>query len=250
MKGLLFLLVLAMSLLAWRYAISENNQPLEAPLFSNLGSFHHEISTASPLTQRFFDQGFVLFYGFEWGESIRSFKEAIRLDPQCGMCYWGLALALGDKINAPLTGHEYRDAQAAIQKALSLKAYETPAEQAYIQALSLRFQHAPKWSKRVGAFNCHRSGRKHIEATHKETLAYADAMKKVVARYPEDDDAKALYAYALFDVIDWDFWDVDGKINSMTPTILSVLKSALTDNPSAVGANHYYVHVIEQSPEP
>ena len=109
-------------------------------LFDNLGSFHFPVSTKIPLAQRFFDQGMILFYGFEWGESIRSFKEATRLDPNCGMCYWGIALAIGTKMNMPVSGYEYRDAKNAIQKAISLKNNETLLEQAYIHALSLRFQ--------------------------------------------------------------------------------------------------------------
>ena len=124
-----------------------NKEKFEAPLFDNLGSFHYAISTKVPSAQRFFDQGLTLFYGFEWGESIRSFKEATRLDPNCGMCYWGLAAALAYKINAPITGQEYQDGKKAIQKALVLKANETPREQAYIKALSLRFQHIPKSKK-------------------------------------------------------------------------------------------------------
>lgn len=193
-KDILFSSAIAISFSGCPNISQADSQKLQAPQFNNLGSFHHEISTKIPLTQRFFDQGFVLFYGFEWGEAIRSFKESIRLDPQCGMCYWGLALALGNKINAPVTGHEYSDAQIAIHKALSLKVYETPAEQDYIKALSLRFQHAPKLSKQVGAFSCHASSTKHDESTSKEMIAYSNAMKKIVEKYPNDNDAKALYS--------------------------------------------------------
>jgi hypothetical protein len=69
------------------YAAAPAASP-HAPLFDNLGTFHREISTRDPLAQRFFNQGLVFFYGFEWGESVRSFKEATRLDAECGMCYW------------------------------------------------------------------------------------------------------------------------------------------------------------------
>ncbi len=31
-----------------------------APLFNNLGSYHHEITTSSPQAQRYFDQGLTL----------------------------------------------------------------------------------------------------------------------------------------------------------------------------------------------
>src|SRR5689334_12895396 len=90
--------IIALSFLGCPSISQAYSQKVQAPQFNNLGSFHREISTKIPLAQRLFDQGLVLFYGFEWGESIRSFKEATRLDPHCGMCYWGLALALGNII--------------------------------------------------------------------------------------------------------------------------------------------------------
>src|SRR5688572_21322753 len=68
-----------------------------APLFSNISNYLHKIKTYSPLAQRYFNQGMVLFYSFEYGEAIRSFKGAINADPECAMCYWGLSLALGSK---------------------------------------------------------------------------------------------------------------------------------------------------------
>jgi len=36
-----------------------------------------------------------LLYGFNHGEAIRSFDHAARLDPNCAMCYWGVAYAYG-----------------------------------------------------------------------------------------------------------------------------------------------------------
>lgn len=249
-KNLLFSSVIVLVFLGYQSVLQAYSQKVQAPQFNNLGSFHREISTKTPLAQHLFDQGLVLFYGFEWGESIRSFKEATRLDPDCGMCYWGLALALGNIINAPLTGHEYSDAQVAIRKALSLKAYETPVEQEYIKALSLRFQHAPKITNKTGAFSCHTSSSPQDVSTPKEIIAYSNAMKKITEKYPNDNDAKALYAYALFNRISWDFWDANDKINPLTPVIVKTLQSILAKDPLNIGGNHYYVHVIEESPHP
>jgi len=216
---------------------------LHALLFNNLGSYHHAISTSVPLAQRFFDQGLILFYGFEWGEAIRSFEEATRLDPKCGMCYWGLALALGNKINAPMNGHEYSDGKVAIQKALSLAAYETPIEQDYITALSMRFKHAPVKIKRIGTFSCHTSSDQQDESSLKERMAYAKAMRQVVKKYPQDIDAKALYGAALF-------WVDPDNNKSYNLTAAQVLKDAMTADPSHVGANHYFIHVTEPYSHP
>ena len=68
-----------------------------APLFNNLGNHQYPISTKSPQAQQYFNQGLILTYGFNHGEAIRSFQEAIRLDSNCAMCYWGVALALGPR---------------------------------------------------------------------------------------------------------------------------------------------------------
>ena len=234
------------------FAADQKIKP-QAPLFDNLGSFHFPVATNNPLAQRFFDQGLVFYYGFEWGESIRSFREATRLDPHCGMCYWGTAMALGSKINAPVLGSEYQDAHIAIQQALSLKNYETPVEQAYIQALAIRFQHKPKnlpAATGAGIFSCHISAATFDVSSKQEITNYAQAMKKVSEKYPADDNAKALYVYALFDRIEWKFWDANGKMNALTPTLIARLKAIIKNSPSQIGGNHYYVHVIEQSPKP
>src|ERR1700730_11572888 len=73
-----------------------------APLFKGLGNHHHPISTGNAQTQLYFDQGVNLLFGFNHAEAIRSFREAARLDPDCAMCWWGVAFALGPNINLPM----------------------------------------------------------------------------------------------------------------------------------------------------
>ena len=72
------------------------------PLMDGLGSHHLAITTDVPEAQDYFDQGLRLFYAFNFDESIRSFEEALRLDPACAMCQWGIAIALGPNVNAPM----------------------------------------------------------------------------------------------------------------------------------------------------
>ncbi|HHT0593158.1 TPA: tetratricopeptide repeat protein [Legionella anisa] len=224
----------------------------QAPKFNNLGSFHFAISTKNQLAQKFFNQGIIFYYGFEWGESARSFKEAIRLDPHCGMCYWGFALATGSKINAPMSGHEYQDAKVAIEKAITLKKYMTPHEYAYIRALVKRFRHEPrqKETEFSGTFSCHSSSTDFDKSSSTEIATYADAMKKVVENYRADNNAKAFYAYALFEVIEWKFWGVDGKKNPKTALIIKTLKEVLENDLLHIGANHYFIHALESSKMP
>ena len=110
-----------------------------APLLNNLGTLHYTV-TATDRAQQFFDQGLRLTYGFNHAEAVRSYREASRLDPNCGMCYWGQALAHGPNINDPLPDAErMKSVYDAIQKALSLKPRLTATEQAMIDALAKRY---------------------------------------------------------------------------------------------------------------
>src|SRR5690606_31862431 len=100
------------------------------PLYANLGSHRYPITTASAQAQRYFDQGLRLYYAFNHQEAIRAFEEAARLDPACAMAPWGVALALGPNINAPMDVKAGRAAYAAIRKAMALAAHASPVEQA------------------------------------------------------------------------------------------------------------------------
>jgi hypothetical protein len=46
---------------------------------------------ASPEAQAWFDQGLSLLHDFWDYESAKAFEQAIRVDPKCAMCWWGLA---------------------------------------------------------------------------------------------------------------------------------------------------------------
>jgi len=203
-----------------------------APLFDNLGTHHHEIKTASPQAQRYFDQGLRLVYGFNHDEAERAFREAARLDPQCAMAWWGVALTLGPNINLPIDPERNRAAYEAIQKALALQPQASEREAAYIQALAKRYSLAPDASR------------------DDLDRAYARVMGDVSRRYPDDLDAATLYAESLMDLRPWRLWTPDGKPAEGTAEIVAVLESVLKRSPDHPGANHYYIHAVEASPHP
>src|SRR5438128_6276454 len=95
------------------------------PLFDNLGTLHHPITTTSEKAQQYFDQGLRLVYAFNHEEAIRSFEAAIEEDPQAAMPYWGVALALGSNINCPIEKPDERRAIEMVQKARQLAEHTT-----------------------------------------------------------------------------------------------------------------------------
>lgn len=202
------------------------------PLFDNLGSHHHAITTKVPLAQRYFDQGLRLVYAFNHEEAIRAFEEATRLDPKCAMAFWGIGLASGPNYNLPLDSERNRIAYAATQKAVALAPKASKPERAYIGALAKRYSLSPK------------ADRKALD------VAYADAMRKVARQYPNDLDAATLFAEAMMDVRPWDLWTLDGQPQPGTNEIVATLEAVLRQQPDHPGANHYYIHAIEASPHP
>ena len=202
------------------------------PLFETFGDLHRDIGTKVPAAQRYFDQGLRMTYGFNHEAAGRTFAEAERLDPQCAMCVWGQALVLGPNINLPMDPALAKDAAALAARAATLAEHALPADRALIQALQLRYvDPAP-------------DDRKPLDR------AYADAMAKVVAQFPTDDDAATLYAEALMDLSPWAYWNADGSPGEATPLLLAQLEGVLKRNPRHIGAMHYYIHATEASPDP
>jgi len=114
------------------------------PLYENLGSLHHTVTTESEKAQQYFDQGLRLTYAFNHDEAIKSFKQALAHDSTCAMCYWGIAYALGPNINLPMDSSVVRPAWEASYNAVRLSVNVSPKERAYIDALSKRYSADPK----------------------------------------------------------------------------------------------------------
>jgi tetratricopeptide (TPR) repeat protein len=225
-----FLAALALLLPLW--ALGQDTAGGKAPLFDNLGSHHHAVSTDSREAQRYFDQGLILCFAFNHQEAIRSFQEATRLDPKCAMAYWGIAFAYGANINMPMSDEAVPKAYAALQKARELAPQASKVEQAYIEALAKRYADKPQKERAP------------------LDLAFADAMREVVRSYPDDLDAATLFAEALMDTMPWSYWTEEGKPKPATEEVLATLESVLKRQPDHPGANHYYIHAVEASPNP
>src|SRR6266852_9091983 len=118
---------------------SAHPQSKPATLMSGLGDLHHPVSTKSTQAQQFFDQGLRLIYAFNHDEAARSFHRAADLDPKLAIAYWGVAEAVGPNYNDPASDDRFAEAHNAIQKAVDLSGTASPVEQAYIQAMALRF---------------------------------------------------------------------------------------------------------------
>src|ERR1700686_5464659 len=106
--------------------------------FAGLGNFHRQASTKSAAAQKYFDQGMRFLWAFNHDESTRSFARAAQLDPQCAICYWGVALTVGPNYNLPVMAPPR--AQVAFDALTKARAatQASPADRALIGALAKR----------------------------------------------------------------------------------------------------------------
>jgi tetratricopeptide (TPR) repeat protein len=203
-----------------------------ATMMSGLGDLHHPVSTKNPQAQQFFDQGLRLIYAFNHDEAARSFHRSADLDPKLAIAYWGVAEAVGPNYNDPASDDRFAEAHSAIQKAVDLSGTASPVEQAYIQAMALRFPADPKADRRQAA------------------EAYHDAMREVAKKFPDDLDAATLFAESGMDLHPWGLWHHDGTPEAGTEEIVAALESVIKRDPNHMGAVHYYIHAVEASPSP
>jgi tetratricopeptide (TPR) repeat protein len=207
-----------------------------AQLFGGLGSFHRAVTTSSPEAQRYFDQGMRFLWAFNHDEATRSFAAATELDPACAACYWGVALTVGPNYNVALmSAPRARVAYDALRIAQQNAPHASPVEQALIVALAARY---PSAQPLIGS------------ELPPVLRAYADAMRKVAARFPDDLDVQTLCAESEMTVNAWKLWTPAGEPVAGTAEIVARLEAVLRRDPQHPGANHYYVHLMEASPDP
>ncbi|GJM22051.1 MAG: hypothetical protein DHS20C15_19660 [Planctomycetota bacterium] len=238
------------------------------PLYDGLGDSGHTISSDTALAVDYFDQGLALCWGFNHDEAKRSFEHALELDPSCAMAQWGIAYTLGPNINGPLVDPAVAlQAHRAAQMALAMVRAEdraavhasdraedqatgdavdraaehahvapsrsTPVERALIEALAVRFADPPP------------ADRAPLD------LAYADAMRAVWKRFPNEPLVGTLFADALMNINqDWRAWGTDEERGDHTLEIVGTLENVLALAPQHTGANHFYIHAVEASDNP
>jgi len=168
--------------------------PRERPAkMEGIGRSHFPITTANPEVQEWFDQGNTLLHSFWFFEAERAFRWCIKLDPDAPMPYWGLARATSGG-----------RATAFMKEASKRKARGTPRERDYIEA----------WELAYGE-NANRD-------------RFKRALETLIIKYPEDVEAKALYAEATM-----------GGNRVGTELLIRQILSADPDHP---GGHHYRIH--------
>jgi len=247
-------------------AVPPGAQPLlPAKLLPGMGSTKDfPVTTTSEEARKFFLQGVSQIHSFWFVESERSCLQALEFDPKMAMAHWCIALSaagdyrpafqlLRDTSNAgsrggvasgeaAATGADSTDAtvrrtangaaidplvraREATAKAMDLRAGVTPRERLYIEAQAARRAPGPKSAADAG---------------------YIAGLRKLVAAYPDDLEAKAMLGLALDDGFD----SATKEPRAHTMEAIALLEEVVKKDDAHFGAHHYLIHAYEGSKTP
>ena len=215
--------------------VETTNSEALAVLVPGSGTYSRPISTDSEEAQAFFDQGLRLAWGFYFLESIASYQEAARLDPNHPMPYWGMAHAMGPNPNsryARMPDDPQGEGLKAITMAKELSSNGTAMEQDLINAMFVLYDKVS------------------IPDDAERDQAYLDAARALHQKYPEDSDIAALYAAAYMSIGRWDYWDADGQPKSETAEVAAAMEAVMEASGPHPGVDHLFIHLLEASLEP
>jgi len=202
----------------------------DARLFDGTGAYRAPRVSADAQAQRFFEQGMVFGWGFNFAEAARSFRAAALRDPACALCRWGIAWTVGPNINADMAAADLPVARDALVQA-RVHANDARTRE-LVTALATRL---PAKGETIGAADAQR---------------YSEAMIALADRWPDDADLAVLAAEALMTEHSYDWWRVDGAPQPWTPRIVSLLDRAVRLAPEHPGAHHYRIHLYGESRTP
>ena len=213
----------------------ESKEIPRAILIDGSGTYSREISTNIPSSQNFFDQGLRFAWGFYFPESIASYQESSRLDPDHPMPYWGMAHAMGPNPNsryARMPDDPKGEGLKAIKKALERIQNANPLEKRIINALYVFYD------------------KESIPDAKKRDQAYLNEMRLLNNEFPDDPDLAALYAGSYMSIRRWDYWESDGSPKGETIEVAKALEHIINSGQSHPGVYHLHIHLIEASMEP
>jgi tetratricopeptide (TPR) repeat protein len=201
-------------------------ETLPAPLkMDGIGNSHLKIK-ATPEAQAWFDQGLNLLHDFWDYESAKAFEQAVRVDPQCAMCYWGLSQALQ---NSHGTNGGY--SAVALKQAEALKGHASKREQMMIEATALEQGE-------------NRPVKGHGRDETKESAA-TTLWRKVVDKDRDDPQGQIFLAESLMNG-----YDDKGEPRAGTKQGIAILAEALKSHPDDSALNHYWIHAMEPGNHP
>ena len=188
-----------------------------------LGTVSFPIS-CSPDAQAKFTRAVALLHSFGYEDAEKAFGEVSRIDPQCGMAWWGMAMSNYHPVwPSPYSPAELARGIAAASKASAVGA-KTPRERGYIDAIAAFYRDAGT-----------------VEIIPR-ARAYESKMERLVAQYPDDDEAAIFYGLAL---VSHGMSVPTDKTYAYQKKAAAIFNGLLDKHPDHPGIAHYLIHSFD-----
>src|SRR5262245_2323197 len=191
---------------------------VQSPAAAKLGHVHFDTSCETSVSSEF-DRAVALLHSFEFPAAIAGFEQVLKGDPSCGIAAWGIAMSTwGNPFSGLRAAGVLREGQAAADRAQTIGA-KTAREREYIDAAALLYRNA------------------NVNDQRTRTMAYEQAMEKIVAKYPDDLEAAAFHALA----IDQNALPTDKTFANQLKAA-AILERLFSIEPDHPGVTHYLIH--------
>jgi tetratricopeptide (TPR) repeat protein len=216
------------------------------------------VTTTSEEARKFFLQGVSQIHSFWFQESERSCTQALELDKDMAMAYWCIALSAASDyrpafqlLRDPSNGGGARAAAAAEPSADATVARSTSgaavdpqirAREAIAKAMVLRDKVTPRERLYIEA----QAARRAPGPRDAADAAYIAGLRKLVAAYPDDLEAKSMLGLA----IDNGFEPATKQPREHTMEAIALLEEVVAKDDGQFGAHHYLIHAYEGSKMP
>ncbi len=194
----------------------------------NLGTVHFETS-CSPQAQVEFDHAVALLHSFQFGRARASFNSVLKIDPNCAMADWGIALIEWSNPFAPgvKSPAQIAAGKRAVEAGLALNPpgssrTTSEREREYLNAVGKLYSDSSANTQQA-----------RIEA-------FRDAMGELSAKHPEDHEAAIYYALALAESE-----PLGDKTHAQRLKAGAILEALFKQEPDHPGLAHYIIHAYD-----
>lgn len=205
------------------------------PLQAQVDEHHHHDSSerlgtvsfptsCSREAQAHFTRAVALLHSFWYEQAEKAFLETAKIDPKCGMAWWGVAMSNYHQVwPSPYSPAELARGITAAGKAVAVGA-STAREKAYIDAIAAFYRDAATVDIVTRA------------------RAYEAEMQRLNAAHPEDDEAAIFYGLSL---IAHGMSTPTDKTYAFQKRAAGMFNALLKKHPDHPGIAHYLIHSFD-----
>ena len=183
-------------------------------------------TSCSALAQPQFNRGVALLHSFEFRGAIEAFEATLKTDPSCAIAEWGIALSRWSNPFAPgvRPAAVLQPGREAVDRATKIGA-KTDRERAYVEAVSRLYADYDKTGQPA------------------RVAAYRDAMARLAAAYPADDEAAIFYALSIAEAA-----SPNDKTFAEQRKAGAILERLVVRYPDHPGLANYIIHTYDVPP--